>query len=574
MRDDDFIVSGDSGGSARGEEARRVYLPLQGPNGARPKAPKVAGWQSPSFEGISAWSTDAWIGLRTDGLVVIDCDTPDAAIAWIERTQLPNGGTWVRKTPRGFHFIYRAVPGAPDGPLVGVFEHVDVRAGNASQIVFHATGYYDETPEVALADFEPTWLPPRSSIARDADEWDEIPDGRGNNTMTALAGALRRQGASHEVMLKVLAAVNRLTMTRDPMPLEMIASIANSVSRYTPDPDIDIVLDDEDDEMEPGEPPSRIKTPTVFTDVELDALRLPELSWMLKGILPEGVTLLAGKPKVGKSWLSLGLALAVAEGGSYLGRSVEQGDVLYLALEDTPGRLRRRLEKVRAGRQATGRLTFATAWPRMPEAAKPIIEWIKRVEAPRLIIVDTLAKIRHDAAGKGYDYADDYKALELLKRIGDASNVGIVVVHHERKLDGQDPLDTVSGTTGLTGAADSILVLKKARADDYRLLGRGRDLEDDLEHDLRFDRETVTFALSELRIVDESAIEKPDFVEWLVTIVPVGEFVPKTEELAAVAKAAGYTSKEVEAGKRSVRQDQRFEPENPSNPRSRMVRTA
>lgn len=106
--------------------------------------------------------------------------------------------------------------------------------------------------------------------------------------------------------------------------------------------------------------PSRI-----FSAAELMAEELPPVRWVVPGLLPEGVTLLAGKPKLGKSWLALGLGMAVASGGVALGtKQVECGDVLYLALEDNPRRLQGRLGKMLAGGEAPKGLYYATEWPR------------------------------------------------------------------------------------------------------------------------------------------------------------------------------------------------------------------
>ncbi|MGI8701240.1 MAG: AAA family ATPase [Nocardioidaceae bacterium] len=97
---------------------------------------------------------------------------------------------------------------------------------------------------------------------------------------------------------------------------------------------------------------------TSWTAAELMACEFPEPRWAVPGIIAEGVTLLAGAPKVGKSWLALGLGIAVATGGKALGAlDVMEGDVLYLALEDPPRRLQDRLAKVLSGATATGRLT-------------------------------------------------------------------------------------------------------------------------------------------------------------------------------------------------------------------------
>lgn len=125
-----------------------IWIPLQGPAGERPKAPKVAGWQSPSYQGVdpSLASVGDWLGLRCDDLVVVDCDSQDAAEFWEKHVGAKGmAGVWCRKTPRGFHYIYEHTPGAPTGPSVAIFPGIDIRAGRTSQIVFHADGYKNIT---------------------------------------------------------------------------------------------------------------------------------------------------------------------------------------------------------------------------------------------------------------------------------------------------------------------------------------------------------------------------------------------------------------------------------------------
>jgi len=231
-----------------------TYLPLQGVGGVRPKAPAVGAWQSPGYKGLTQaeahirWNAIEWYGLRTDGLVVVDCDDKDAANLWRSiDTEALKG--WVRQTPRGFHFIYKQSnePGTPDAPAAGVWPHIDIRAGRTSQIVYFAPAYSDLT-KGKIRWFDPRWLPENfGSVQQDRsndESWDEIPDGRGNNTMTAFAGAFRKQGMSPVKIAKCLGAINRIVMTTDPMPLEMILDIARSVGRYAPLPDIDIEIEE------------------------------------------------------------------------------------------------------------------------------------------------------------------------------------------------------------------------------------------------------------------------------------------------------------------------------------------
>jgi hypothetical protein len=241
--------------------------------------------------------------------------------------------------------------------------------------------------------------------------------------------------------------------------------------------------------------PSRI-----FTAVELMAEELPPVRWVVPGLLPEGVTLLAGKPKLGKSWLALGLGVAVASGGVALGtKPVEGGDVLYLALEDNPRRLQGRLKKMLAGEAAPGRLHIATEWPRMDEGGSELLEnWLGVNPHGRLVVVDILKRVRPLANSNRNRsvYDADYEALQSLQSLASEYGVAILVVHHTRKLAAVDPVDEVSGSTGLSGGADGILVLKRdrGRADAY-LHVTGREIEEEVELALRWDANLASWSL-------------------------------------------------------------------------------
>ena len=112
-----------------------------------------------------------------------------------------------------------------------------------------------------------------------------------------------------------------------------------------------------------------------FTATELMEMELPPVTWVVPDVLPEGVTILGGKPKMGKSWMAYGLAVSVATGGVALGnKQVERGEALYLALEDNPRRLRKRLGKVLRGDPAPEGLDIWTRLPRLDEGGVEAIE--------------------------------------------------------------------------------------------------------------------------------------------------------------------------------------------------------
>ncbi|MBR1486920.1 MAG: AAA family ATPase, partial [Synergistaceae bacterium] len=208
----------------------------------------------------------------------------------------------------------------------------------------------------------------------------------------------------------------------------------------------------------------------------------PPIVWAVDGFLPAGLSILAGGPKVGKSILSLHLSLAVAIGGCALGKiNVEQGDVLYLALEDTQRRLQERIEGSELPENCNlSRLTLATRVPRQHEGGIEYIKWwLEDAESPRLVIIDTLQKFRKVLSNKGNMYAEDYEVVSEIKKLADQFNVPFLVIHHLKKAMAEDWLNEISGSQGIAGAADTIFALKRARTENKGILHRtGRDVEE------------------------------------------------------------------------------------------------
>lgn len=249
-------------------------------------------------------------------------------------------------------------------------------------------------------------------------------------------------------------------------------------------------------------PPTPLRTS--WTADELMAAEFPAPKWAVPGMLAEGVNLLAGPPKVGKSWLSLGLGLAVAAGRPAFGTiDVQPGPVLYLALEDTPRRLQSRMRKMLAGQPAPAGLTLATTCPTLPQGGdEAIAQWLNRNPAARMVVIDVFAKVRGTGPAGQSAYDADYGAMSRVKRIADAYGVAIVLVHHVRKAGADDFLAEVSGTNGLAGAADATLVLKRSRGHaDGVLHVTGRDVEE-TEQAMSFDTDTGAW-----RILDGPAHE-------------------------------------------------------------------
>jgi hypothetical protein len=236
--------------------------------------------------------------------------------------------------------------------------------------------------------------------------------------------------------------------------------------------------------------------PSFIKATELLATPMAELRWAVRGIQPEGLTLAVGKPKIGKTWLTMQLAVASAAGGRALGHiPVEPADTLLAPLEDPERRTKSRLETILDGAPCPERLLIATSWPRLDEGGLEWVEAFGKKHQGGRVMFDGLARIRPAAGRNETLYTADYAALAGLQTIAGRYRLAIWVVHHTRKLMAEDPLETVSGTQGLTGAADTVLVLRRDRAHrDATLFVTGRDVEE-AEHTLRFDPARCTWSL-------------------------------------------------------------------------------
>ena len=218
---------------------------------------------------------------------------------------------------------------------------------------------------------------------------------------------------------------------------------------------------------------------------ELFAEELPEPEWMVEGLVPPGLTFIAGRPKIGKSWLALQLAQAVASGREFLGRPTRQGAVLYYPLEDGRRRTRKRTQQqVWQGDEA---VYFVFDGFRLAnEGAVETLGWAIRTLGVRLVVIDSLS-----AARQGDNYSENEAELAQLlyplSQLGQAYNCAIVVVHHMGKLMREDPGLDLRGTSALFAACDAVIGLYRERGEELaKLLATGRDYEEDVSLALRF----------------------------------------------------------------------------------------
>jgi hypothetical protein len=274
---------------------------------------------------------------------------------------------------------------------------------------------------------------------------------------------------------------------------------------------------------------------TLTSAADLLAREFPEPKWAIPQIIAEGLTILAGKPKTGKSWAALDFAVAVAGGYSALGNiECQQGDVLLLALEDNDRRLHQRLKAVLQGQAAPTALQYATQWRRADAGGlEDLQNWLSTHPRARLVVIDTLQMIRGQRGKNDGIYADDYQAVGRLKALADRSNVSFLVVHHLRKETAGDPLESVSGTAGITGSADTILILKREPKDSLGLLYvRGRDVPE-AEIAVQFDEATGKW----LRLVGADDFRRSKERNEIVRVlIELGEPMTPAEIANAIGK--------------------------------------
>jgi|SRR5208337_119795 len=224
-----------------------------------------------------------------------------------------------------------------------------------------------------------------------------------------------------------------------------------------------------------------------FAELEKEVFKEPV--WIVPGVIPEGATILAAKPKVGKSFMALDIALAISTGGMVFDQHTTQQDVLYLSLEDGSRRLHNRVTAMVASGGWPDNLYYQTSWPSLDDdGITRLREWLVDHPDVKLVTIDTLAKMRSRKTSRKTQYELDYHTVEPFKVLCDELGISIIVIHHSRKAPSEDdPFDVISGTTGLTAVFDTCLVLRQSHSGNVYLYSRGRDMEEVelvLKHDV------------------------------------------------------------------------------------------
>ncbi len=251
---------------------------------------------------------------------------------------------------------------------------------------------------------------------------------------------------------------------------------------------------------------------------------LPPIVWIVNELLPEGLAILAGRPKIGKSWMAKNIAISVANGFKALGMfATNRSDVLYIALEDNQRRLKDRINNIMHAeiyKKAPDNLYYLEDNWDFPKLNNGGIEEIEKTleDNPKikLVIVDTLGRGIADKRRMDKNiYQADYDFSSRIQATAMKYKVCILLLHHTKKQSEENVFDEISGTTGLTGAMDTMMVLKKKNG-KYYLYVTGRDLAES-EYEVEFSDTTFTWNVIQKNDVKKITAEREEIIELLKT---------------------------------------------------------
>ncbi len=244
-------------------------------------------------------------------------------------------------------------------------------------------------------------------------------------------------------------------------------------------------------------------------------MQFPKSRFCIQSLLPQGVSILGGAPKIGKSWMVLDWCVRIAKGESVWNLSTDKGTVLYLCLEDSLARIQDRLNCITD--EVPNNLYVATKSESIETGLiHQIQNFIITHNDTTLIVIDTFQMIRNNSE---LSYANDYNEIGKLKQYADEMGISILLVHHLRKQGDSDPLNKLSGTTGIIGAVDAVFVLDKDKRNENKasLLCTGRDIEQ-REFQLSFSKENCTWDLINDSLenpIQTMPIEMIDFIGFM-----------------------------------------------------------
>lgn len=427
------------------------YLPTSG------KRPVIPFDEATDYEAVK--DLTEYGGVIKDGVVLIDVDDfeqSERLMDIIEDLQL---NCVVNETKKGKHFYFAdsgLFKANSTNKKLAIGITADIKRGSVKSM---GVIKYQGIERKCIWEYlplapAPVWLTP---ISTKLDIW-QLDSGGRNDTLYRYILTLEKAGLSREDIKLTFELINKFIIKN---PLD--SSELNTILR------------------EEAFTKKEVDAPEINSGYDLMQLELKPIEFIVKDMLPVGLNLLASPPKFGKSWFALDLSLSVSSGTYFLGNETKASTVYYLALEDSKNRLQSRIKKLLGENNPSKDFYYGLEINTIDGGCIEQLEQvIKALPTCKLIIIDTLQYIR-GTRGKTdgvYDY--DYNTMKQLKRFADAHELSILVIHHTRKdTNPYDPFANISGTNGITGACDTMMVFTKEErsSNQAKLSITGRDVE-------------------------------------------------------------------------------------------------
>ena len=222
---------------------------------------------------------------------------------------------------------------------------------------------------------------------------------------------------------------------------------------------------------------------------------LPPMKWAVAGILPEGFICLAGRPKAMKSWTALKLVYCVQNGLNFLDHQTVQGDAIYFGLEDSKRRIKDRVSKMGFAKLKQPQIVLGGDVPYLSFGFEECLEnWIKSKENPRLVVIDTLARIKPRQSKSGTAYDQDNLLMNGIQKLAVQNNLTVLFITHLSKSSQEYSFDKIQGSVGVQGMTDAMWMLDRGDGVNSKasLKGRGRDILD-FEYALNWDGDSMSY---------------------------------------------------------------------------------
>ncbi len=294
---------------------------------------------------------------------------------------------------------------------------------------------------------------------------------------------------------------------------------------------------------------------------------IPPVQWLVEKLLPAGLSLIGAPSKYFKSYMALELCVEICTGGRFLDHSCNKAACLYMDLESTQRRPQARLKQILGDRKAPDNLYILTGLDdvgKIGDGLEGQLEnQLKQHPEIRLIVIDVFQLVRQAAKRNQSGYDRDYEDMQALKKIADSHSIGILLIHHTRKMaDPSDPFNELSGSVGVMGALDCAWVITREKRDskESALHITGRDLES-VNLQVRFNQKTFHWEslgtaeeIEDKRRLEE--YEQSRIVQTVRKLVEAdgGEWTGTVEELKDASMMGAKISDDIRVIGRKIRE--------------------